>query len=69
MMTIPQPDVADYLTTIPADDPNFRAALHRATQDQLKDAILSMHGTAGNTTRILACQREIRQRMKKGMLS
>ena len=69
MMTIPQPDVVDYLTTIPADDPNFRSALYHATQDQLKDAILSMRGTAGNTTRILACQREIRQRMKKGLLT
>lgn len=64
MFSMPQPDVVGWLTTVPADDPNFKAALSRASLEDLRDAILCMRGTMGNKTRILACQREYRRRMQ-----
>ena len=64
MFSMLQPDIVKCLTTVPADDPNFKAALRRASLDDLKDAIMSMSGSAGNKTRILACQREYRRRMQ-----
>ena len=64
MFSMPQPDVVGWLTMVPADDQNFKAALHRASLDDLKEAILSMSGSSGNKTRILACQREYRRRVQ-----
>ena len=62
-MVLPQPDTVSYLISIPADDPNFKAAVQRATQRELKEAILRMSGKEGNKTRIIACQKEYRRRV------
>ena len=68
-MILPQPDAVSYLINIPADDPNFKAAVQRATQRELKEAILRMSGKEGNKTRVLACQREFQKRVKRRTLT
>lgn len=51
------------LITIPANDLNFKAALARATSDQISIAIDIMKNRNGkDKTRIKACERELKNR-------
>lgn len=49
----------------PATDVNYKPALQRATDEQLREAIEIMKCQRGNKGRIAACERELRRRGKK----
>lgn len=63
-MEIPEYSPFDWLINCPANDGNFIAALHRATMEQLRQAVRFMDGRPGNKTRIKSCQIELKRRMK-----
>lgn len=55
------------LTTVPATDDNFIAALGYASKDELLRAQFLMENhPAGNRCRLLAVNREIKRRQKEG---
>lgn len=58
-------DVMSWLTTCPSSDGNYPGALKRATNEELNRVIEVLTGKAGNKSRILACQRELRKRIRK----
>lgn len=55
------------LSTLPANDGNFRSILERATDDEIRKAIERMNNYGRNhKSRITACERELRRRAKIG---
>lgn len=55
------------LCMIPATDCNFKSVLKRASGKQIAEAIKTMRESNGkHKGRILACERELRQRAKNG---
>ena len=58
-------DTVHSLSTLPANDGNFKSSLDRATNDEILSAIAEMKANGGkNKGRILACERELRRRKK-----
>ena len=58
-------DTVHCLSSLPASDGNFKSALSRATDTEIKIALDVMATTGGqHKGRITACQRELRKRMK-----
>ena len=58
-------DTVHSLSSLPASDGNFKSALSRATDTEIKIALDVMATTGGqHKGRITACQRELRKRMK-----
>ena len=55
-----------WLTTCPVSDCNYKAALERATNEELERAVQHLtDAPGGNKGRITACQRELRKRERK----
>lgn len=53
------------LCTLPTTDGNFRSALERSSDIQIKDAIETMKASGGqHKGRISACERELRRRKR-----
>lgn len=64
-MSIYKIDVVHSLSTLPANDGNFKSELERATNEQIEQAIQKMNESGGqNKSRIAACERELRKRIK-----
>lgn len=58
-------DTVHCLSSLPATDGNFLSALSRATDAEISQAICDMEASGGqHKSRIAACQRELRKRMK-----
>ena len=59
-------DTVNCLSSLPANDGNFLSALKRATDAEISQAIINMESIGGqHKSRIIACQRELRKRMKE----
>ena len=59
-------DTVHSLSTLPANDGNFKSCLNRATENQIMLAIVRMKDNGGkHKGRISACERELRRRNKK----
>lgn len=53
------------LATLPADDMNFKSSLKKATDTQIRVAIITMKNRNGNDkSRIRACEKELKRRAK-----
>lgn len=64
-MSIYKIDAVHSLSTLPANDGNFKSELERATNEQIEKAIQTMNESGGmNKSRINACKRELRKRNK-----
>ena len=58
-------DVVHSLSSLPATDLNFISVLNRATDDEISQAIEVLENSSGqHKSRITACMRELRKRMK-----
>ena len=58
-------DTIHALSSLPADDLNFKSELERATANQIRIAIGHMEQSGGkHKSRIEACKRELRRRDK-----
>lgn len=58
--------VRGWLTAVPPTDSNYTSALKRATDAELQEAIQIMESRNGkDKSRIAACHRELKQRVKK----
>lgn len=58
-----QVDTVHSLSTLPVNDGNFKSCLNRATEDEIKLAIIHMKENGGkHKGRIQACARELRRR-------
>ena len=58
-------DTVHSLLSLPATDGNFIAALNRATDEEISQAIDVMENSGGqHKGRLTACKRELRKRMK-----
>lgn len=58
-------DTVHCLSSLPASDGNFLSALNRVTDEEITIALDVMATTGGqHKSRIAACQRELRKRMK-----
>lgn len=58
-------DTIKCLSSLPSTDGNFTSALKRATDGEIEKAIEIMENSNGqHKGRILACQRELRKRIK-----
>ena len=58
-------DTVHCLSSLPASDGNFISVLNRATDEESSQAIEVMENSSGqHKSRIDACQRELRKRMK-----
>lgn len=54
------------LSSLPVNDGNFKSAMNRASDEDIKSAIDIMKTNGGSHKgRILACERELRKRGKK----
>lgn len=59
-------NIVHSLSTLPATDLNFMSALHRATAEDIEQAIKEMKANDGqHKSRIKACERELKRRWKK----
>ena len=59
-------DTVHALTSLPATDLNFTSCLQRATDNQIRLALEDMRNREGKDKgRINACERELKQRVKK----
>lgn len=58
-------NTVQWLTTVPSTDMNFVSALKGAEDSEIREAVRKMEGKEGNRSRIAACERELRRRMKK----
>lgn len=57
--------VYSWLTTCPSNDCNFKAALKRATVDEIKRAISYLSGKEHTKTAIKTCECELRRRERE----
>lgn len=58
-------DIVHSLSTLPANDGNFKSALERAKNEDIEKAIQKMKDNGGqNKGRISACEREIHKRKR-----
>ncbi len=53
-----------WLTTVPANDVNFKCHLEYATVEELERAI-AINKESGAKSRVAACERELRKRKRK----
>ena len=59
-------DALHSLSTLPANDLNFKSSLNMATEDQIMLAIVHMKDNGGkHKGRISACERELKRRKKQ----
>ena len=59
-------DAVHSLSSLPATDGNFISVLNRATDEEIAQAIDVMENSSGqHKSRITACKRELRKRMKE----
>lgn len=64
-MSIYKVDIVHSLSTLPANDGNFKSELERATNEQIEKSIQTMKQNGGqHKSRITACERELRKRNK-----
>ena len=58
-------DTVHSLSSLPSTDGNFLSALNRATDEEISQAIDVTENSSGqHKSRITACKRELRKRMK-----
>ena len=59
-------DTVHALTSLPETDINFTSCLQRATDNQIRLALEAMRNRDGkDKSRIAACERELKKRVKK----
>ena len=59
-------DTVHSLSTLPSNDGNFKSCLNRATEYQIRLAIIHMIENGGkHKGRIAACERELKRRKKQ----
>jgi len=56
----------NWLISCPASDVNYKWALKRATEEELRRAIEELKKGTMNKSRIQACERELRKRARGG---
>lgn len=59
-------DTVHALTSLPADDGNFKSALEHATDIQIMTALEAMRSRSkSDKTRMAACERELKRRARE----
>lgn len=54
-----------WLMTTPSGDCNFKCALARSTDEEIKETISKIDGKKGTKTKIAALERELRRRKRR----
>lgn len=54
-----------WLITTPATDGNFKSALSRATDEEIKEAISGLEGKSGIKTKLKVLESELRKRERR----
>lgn len=54
-----------WLMTVPSGDGNFKSALERATDEEIREAISNLDGKSGVKTKLKALEAELRKRSRR----
>lgn len=57
----PRTDTVSWLSNVPTSDNNFKAALDRATPNEIRQALDRTRGKTGHTTRTKVLERRLRK--------